>query len=337
MDFRENENFGCIVIKDCLHLIGGHFGDLNKSENNEYLYDLNKSESINKCDFHFCSIRFSPNNNYKNENILCLGDNCGRLLFYDYIRGQYLQEIYKSNQCRISVIDWKNFYNSNNGIIAVGSVDKLIRIYDDRNYKQCFKLKYHFGEVCGLKWNKYNDNLLLSGGNQNIICCWDIRKTKKPLFIGHHKAAIRALSWYPNCDNMFISGGGSNDQCIKIWNINYKTERLTLSTGSQVCNLLTLNYNKSNFIISSHGFSSNSIIVWNIKHDINHKNNKSQIKLQKIKQLNGHKCRVLYLCKYSHSNIVSSSAGPDQTIKYWKIFPNHQTSQFTNHVPNIIR
>ena len=48
-------------------------------------------------------------------------DNVGRFLFYDYIRGSYLNIIYKSNECRIY---WKNHYNANNGSVAVGSLDK---------------------------------------------------------------------------------------------------------------------------------------------------------------------------------------------------------------------
>eukprot|EP01083_Nonionella_stella_P021830 60446_1 len=337
MDFKINQNLGCIAIKDSLHIIRGHFGDLDHAEDNKYVQILNKNENISRKDYHFCSIKLSPNSNSQNAHVLCLGDNFGRLLFYDYVRGMYVACIHKTNECRISVIDWKNHYNARNGMIAAGSLDKNIRIYDDRSYQQIDKLKYHRGEVCGLRWNKYNEYLLLSGGNQNMVCCWDIRKNRNPLFVGKHKAAIRALTWFPDCDDMFISGGGSNDQCIKIWNINEKKEKLSLMTGSQVCNLECLEYDKQNYLVSSHGFSSNSVIIWNMNRRVNHKNNRSDIMLTRIKQLSGHKCRVLYLSKYSDCNIVSASAGPDQTIKYWKIFPKSNQSPFVHHIQNVIR
>ncbi len=65
------------------------------------------------------------------------------LTFYDYIRCKYILTIPKNNETRISVIDWKNSIATNNGIFAVGSLDKYIRIYDDRfGAQQIYKLKY---------------------------------------------------------------------------------------------------------------------------------------------------------------------------------------------------
>lgn len=170
-----------------------------------------------------------------------------------------------------------------------------------------------------------------------MVCCWDIRKNNKPLFVGKHKAAIRALAWCPHSDTMFISGGGSNDQAIKIWDIGSRTAKLSLLTGSQVCNLECLEHHNEQYLVSSHGFSSNSILIWNLKRECNPNNNQSDVSLTRIKQLSGHKCRVLYLCKYSDSNVVTASAGPDQTLKYWKLFPSQIESPFMHHIQNIIR
>jgi len=329
MDFQSNANLGCIVIGDAVHIISGHFGDLQDAEDNSYIEAENKRQHVNQDEYHFCAVKLAPRRgNHSNAHQLCLGDTAGRLLFYDYVRGQYIHQTVKSNNCRISVIDWCSCPQSYNGLVAVGSLDKLVRIYDDRNAtKSAIKLRFHRGEVCGLKWNENNEFLLLSGGNQNMVCVWDIRKKSKPLFVGTHNAAIRALSWYPNKsgtdgDTMFLSGGGSNDQSIKIWNIYEPKEVYQMITGSQVCNLQYLSYNQHNYLISSHGFSSNSVIVWDMQQQqhLNHRYH-----LQRIKQLNGHKCRVLYLSKYSDCNIVTAAAGPDQSLKFWKIFPNQNS------------
>ena len=57
--------------------------------------------------------------------------------------------------------------------------------------------------------------------------------------------------------------------------------------------------------ILSHGYSVNSIIIWNFN------------KMKRIKQLIGHKCRVLYLASNPNNTcIVSGAAGHDKTLKY---------------------
>lgn len=147
MDFKKNKKLGCIAMRDSLHIIRGHFGDADEAEDNHPIRALNKQQRVKRSEYHFCSVKMSPNTNSTNPHVLCLGDNVGRLLFYDYVRGKYVHSIYKRNHCRISVVDWRNHFNSRNGIVAAGSLDKAVRVYDDRTYAQCHKLKWHKGEV----------------------------------------------------------------------------------------------------------------------------------------------------------------------------------------------
>jgi WD40 repeat protein len=99
------------------------------------------------------------------------------------------------HQMRIGCFDWNPKIPS---LLAMGSKDKTIKLYDCRARKKISLQKnHHYGEICGLNWNP-NGCYLASGGNDNLINIWDLRLVKKPLsVIDEHKAAVRALKWCP--------------------------------------------------------------------------------------------------------------------------------------------
>ena len=122
---------------------------------------------------------------------------------------------------RIGCLDWNP---KNPSILASGSKDKSIKLFDFRNNKKIFFQKnFHFGEICGLKWNE-NGNWLASGGNDNLINIWDMRKPKRPfLTIEEHKAAVRALDWCPWQSSLLATGGGSGDMRLLVHNVDKKS------------------------------------------------------------------------------------------------------------------
>ena len=62
-------------------------------------------------------------------------------------------------------------------IIATGSADSKIRVWDTKN-KGHKKLSMHSGIVRSLSWNNELPWLLISGGDDSLFGVWDIRSNE---------------------------------------------------------------------------------------------------------------------------------------------------------------
>ena len=80
---------------------------------------------------------------------------------------------WRKHEGRIGTID----IHGNQNLIASGSKDKSILIWDIRSSEVISKLEGHRQEICGLKWS-HEGNYLASGGNENWVCLWNFRMNK---------------------------------------------------------------------------------------------------------------------------------------------------------------
>jgi cell division cycle 20-like protein 1 (cofactor of APC complex) len=180
-------------------------------------------------------------------------------------------------------------------ILAVGTTNGDIDLFDFDKEKNLRKIHGHTGRVGALSWKdnliasgsrdghilvtdirskkdyqiklqshrqeicglSFNcfDSLLASGGNDNKVVVWDITKGEEYLRMTEHTAAVKALAWSPHQSGLLASGGGSTDKTIKLWNVKLNRIEKSVDTGSQVC---ALRFSKSvNEMVSTHGFSQN--------------------------------------------------------------------------------
>jgi WD40 repeat protein len=67
--------------------------------------------------------------------------------------------------------------NNNCNLIASGSKDSEVLIWDTRSSQIVNKFEGHRQEICGLKFSA-DGNYLASGGNDNIVFVWEPRMNK---------------------------------------------------------------------------------------------------------------------------------------------------------------
>ena len=196
-----------------------------------------------------------------------------------------------------------SFNNAN--LLATGSKDHTIALWDLRQSAVVSELKLHRQEICGLVWNP-NENVLASGGNDNCVVLYNLQAAQVQGKLKEHRAAVRALDWSPHQNGVLISGGGTKDQQICVWNTLTDTLVNKIKVDSQVCKLRFSQ--NSNEFVSTHGFEQNEIVIWKYK------------ELQKEAVLHGHEQRVLQLALSPDGQTIATGAG-DETLKFWKVFP----------------
>eukprot|EP01041_Mallomonas_annulata_P009496 gene9496-19730_t len=149
-----------------------------------YLWSASTSKVTKLFDFEepVTSVTWSPIGSH-----LAVGTNSGKVLLWDAIKCQQIQELGKHNS-RVGSLAW------NTELLASGSRDKSVFVQDALK-----RYTAHKQEVCGLKWSP-DEKQLATGGNDNKLFVWDIQKSdSEPLFqFTDHIAAVKAIAWSPH-------------------------------------------------------------------------------------------------------------------------------------------
>ncbi|VWU52401.1 cell division cycle protein 20 homolog, putative [Hepatocystis sp. ex Piliocolobus tephrosceles] len=254
------------------------------------------------------------------SNILAVGLSDGKVTIWDVEKGMKIRK-YKNHTLRVGTLGWYYFN------LSSGSKDTQIVTCDIRckesnyNYNKNNVIIKHTSEVCGLQYNN-DGKQLASGSNDNSVYIWDTRtdtinnnnNNRNALFhLEKHKAAVKAISYCPHKNNLLATGGGTADQKIYFWNTNTGECIDEIDTKTQVSNIMWLKC--KNRIVSTHSYLSTQIIFWDYP-DLN-----------KLTTLTGHKSRVLYAAlSPDHTSLITAS--PDETIRFWNIFPKQNNTDF---------
>jgi cell division cycle 20, cofactor of APC complex len=236
---------------------------------------------------------------------LAVGTSNGYTQLWDVNAGKKVRSM-GGHTDRVGALSW------NRHLLTSGSRDTNIVHHDVRiaQHDVATLSGTHTQEVCGLAWSP-DGEVLASGANDNLLCLWDSGTTTsrygqlQPRHrLTEHQAAVKALAWSPHERHLLASGAGTADRTIKFWNSTTGTLLNSIDTGSQVCALQWNLYEKE--ILSSHGFSRNQLSLWKYP------------SMAKIKDLEGHTSRVLYMACGPNGSVVSAAA--DETLRFWDVF-----------------
>ena len=119
------------------------------------------------------------------------------------------------------IVNKINFHPSANKLLASGSQDGSMRLFDLRIQGDPIVVQMTFSQtesVRDVQWNPHNDNQIAAVSENGQVQLWDIRKCDKPeIKWSAHPDHIYTCDWHPDHKNILATAG--RDKCIKVWDI----------------------------------------------------------------------------------------------------------------------
>jgi len=149
-------------------------------------------------------------------------------------------------------------YSPNGRILASGSLDKTIKLWDAKTGQLQQTLEGHEGEILALSYSP-DGNVLASGSSDSTIKFWDAKSGQLKQTLKGHERAILTLSYN---DDGHVLASGSSEGTIKLWDTASGQLKQTLKEHEG--EVLMLSYRpKSNVLASAS--QNGTINLWDTK------------------------------------------------------------------------
>ena len=162
---------------------------------------------------------------FGNEFLFASVGDDKKMIFWDTRAGKKVYEVEAANSDVLCV----EFNPIEENILATGSADSLIKIWDIRNLNQSVitnnggsnvtsvtSLKYHTREITQVRWSPHVASLLASSSTDRRVVLWDLSKDDPLSFIhGGHTNVVTDICWNPIEKYELVSV--AEDNILQIW------------------------------------------------------------------------------------------------------------------------
>ena len=210
-------------------------------------------------------------------NTFATGNQQGKIYLWDSTTGRLSTSIKGHTQflkSLKSILGWTDppqdehiralAFSSDGKMLASGSVDKTVQLWDTEKRAKHVTLKGHKEWVTAVAFSA-NGKTAASGDAGKVIKLWNVRTGHKRATLRGHKSTINALTFAPEGTPLYRGclASGSADGTIRFWNPNTGQERLTFTTGHTE-SVKAVAFSENGTTLASAAFNG-TVEVWNLK------------------------------------------------------------------------
>lgn len=196
-------------------------------------------------------------------------------------------------------------------ILASGSWDNTVRLWDVDTHKEITSLTGHTGPVYSVAFSR-DGKILASGSYDRTIRLWDVATHTNIVTLIGHKDAVSSLAFSPN-GKMLASG--SYDRTIRLWDIDTETDITTLTEHKG--RVMSIAFSPDGKTLAS-GSWDNTIRLWDVATKTN---------INTFTEDTGDVMSVVF----SPDGKTLASGSEKGAIRLWDVETNENFSTFGEH------
>jgi len=200
-------------------------------------------------------------------------------------------------------------------VIASGSSDQTIKLWDAATGKQLRSLEGHTGGVDAVAFSP-DGNVIASGSGDKTIKLWDVSTGKQLRSLEGHTVGVDAVTFSP--DGKVIASG-SWDYTVKLWDA--ATGKQLRSFEGHTNAVTSVAFSPDGKVIAS-GSGDKTIKLWGVSTG------------KQLRSLEGHTSDVYSVAFSPDGNVIASGSG-DKTIKLWDVSTGKQLRSLEGHTSDV--
>ena len=198
-------------------------------------------------------------------------------------------------------------------VLASGSVDHTIKLWDVGSRREIATLKGHSSDVYSVSFSP-DGKVLASGSRDNTIKLWDMDSRREIATLKGHSNTVVSVSFSPDGQ---VLASGSVDHTIKLWDVGSRREIATLKGHSDW--VRSVSFSPDGQVLAS-GSKDGTIKLWDVG------------SRREIATLKGHSYDVRSVSFSPDGQVLASGSGSyDNTIKLWDVDSRRKIATLTGH------
>ena len=208
-------------------------------------------------------------------------------------------------------------FSPDSGVLASGSDDNILRLWDTHSGQELTQLRGHSGSIRSVAFSP-DKKMLASSSDDSTIRLWNTESGQESKQLMKHSETVWAVAFHPDPHKKMLASG-SSDNTIRVWNIESGQEIDKFRIYSPLTKSLAFSPDGRILAAAS---SDHNVYLWDVETG------------RSLGSLKGHSDWVWSIA-FSIDGKTLASGSDDHTIRLWNVESRQKLGQLEGHLNRV--